>query len=197
MPKPSFFRLNKHYSKALIEQATKVFNSKDYHSLKVSDLSEGMGLPTGTFYEYFESKEDLCVYLASIAFQRKFDSLGADNIVLFTYEKEGFSIPSEDGGSINDISYEKILNCGVGFFARLFDEYLLEMMIPHINVGIKKKIEEGVYREDIDFQLSSYMLAMLSTFVLHYFDKYEISDKKDQEATVLKLVGLMDGILKK
>lgn len=197
MPKPSFFRLNKHYQKALVDEATKVFNSKDYDRLKVKDFSEAMDLPIGTFYEYFENKEDLTTYIASIAFEKRFKALGVSNIVLFTYEDKDFSLFPEETDEIGGITYQKILNCGVGFLAKLFDEYLLDMMYPYIKEGLEKKIEEGVYKEDINIQLYSYIFTLLSSFVYHYYDKYKIDDRKEQEEVALEMVKILDSIMKK
>lgn len=90
----------------MIKLATEVFNSRDYKSLKVADFCKGMDLPTGTFYEYFENIEDLCVYLASLTFQKKFDELGKNNIALFTYEEEGFAIEKKEEDTA-EITYEK------------------------------------------------------------------------------------------
>ena len=197
MPKKSFFRLRKAYQDVLIQMAADVFNSKDYQSLKVSDFCKGMDLPTGTFYEYFENKEDLCVYLASLAYGKKFAALGKDNVVLFSYEKEGFSLMSPEIEEIGGITYDKILHCGVGFFARLFDEYLLDMMMPYNKEGLQEKINAGIYREDMDVEMASYMIALLSTFSLHYFDRYKINDEEKQEEIIMKLITAVDELLKK
>lgn len=197
MPKKSFFKIRKAYRDVLIQMAMDVFNSKDYQSLKVSDFCKGMDLPTGTFYEYFENKEDLCVYLASLAYEKKFAVSGKDNVALFSYEKEGFTLISDEVEEIGGITYDKILHCGVGFFARLFDEYLLDMMMPYNREGLQEKIDAGIYRDDIDVEMTSYMIALLSTFSLHYFDKYKITDKEKQEETTMKLITAVDQLLKK
>lgn len=197
MPKKSFLKMKKMYRDVLIKSAIEVFNSKDYQALKVADFCKGMDLPTGTFYEYFENKEDLCVYLASLAYEKKFEALGKDNIALFAYEKEGFRLLSDEMDEIGDITYDKILHCGVGFFARLFDEYLLDMMMPYNKEGIQEKIEEGVYRGDINVELVSYITALLSTFILHYFDKYEVTQNKEREDIIMGMLRAVDGILRK
>ena len=98
---------------------------------------------------------------------------------------------------IGDITYDKILHCGVGFFARLFDEYLLDMMMPYNKEGIQEKIEEGVYRGDINVELVSYITALLSTFILHYFDKYEVTQNKEREDIIMGMLRAVDGILRK
>lgn len=196
MPKPGFYRIRKNYRDVLIKLATEVFNSKEYKSLKVADFCRGMDLPAGTFYEYFENMEDLCVYLASLTFQKKFDELGKNNIALFTYEEEGFVIEKKEENP-PEITYEKILHCGIGFFAKLFDEYLLDMMTPFIEEGIRERMADGRYRDDIDINMASYLIALLSTFDLHYFDKYQITEEKKQEEAIVRLLGAVDLILKR
>jgi AcrR family transcriptional regulator len=43
----------------LIEAAKTVFEDKGFHEARVSDIAERAGLSHGSFYHYFESKEDI------------------------------------------------------------------------------------------------------------------------------------------
>jgi len=47
----------------ILEQATEVFATRGYHGTSVSDLVEATGIARGTFYLYFESKEQIFLAL--------------------------------------------------------------------------------------------------------------------------------------
>jgi AcrR family transcriptional regulator len=48
----------------IIEKAVGLFSSKGYHGTQISDIAESLGISKGTFYIYFEHKQDLllCVF---------------------------------------------------------------------------------------------------------------------------------------
>lgn len=65
---------------SIIETATKCFAKRGYHATQVSDIIEAAGIARGTFYLYFDSKEDvfreiLDAFLAHIGTQIKTISL--------------------------------------------------------------------------------------------------------------------------
>jgi len=46
---------------AIVKAATQVFSQKGYHRTKVQDITNSIGISTGTFYIYFRNKRDLFV----------------------------------------------------------------------------------------------------------------------------------------
>lgn len=46
---------------AIVKAATQVFSQKGYHRTKVRDITDSIGISTGTFYIYFKNKSDLFV----------------------------------------------------------------------------------------------------------------------------------------
>ena len=55
MPKS---RKKEDIKKQLLEQGIKMFVNKGYHGTGIQELVDGVGIPKGSFYNYFESKED-------------------------------------------------------------------------------------------------------------------------------------------
>lgn len=63
MPKSTFFHLAKDKQDTLIEAAKKEFSRVPLHEASVANIIKSAGIPRGSFYQYFEDKEDLFYYL--------------------------------------------------------------------------------------------------------------------------------------
>jgi AcrR family transcriptional regulator len=63
MPKPTFFNLNEGKRQILIEAAKKEFSRVSLYEASISNILKSAGIPRGSFYQYFEDKEDAFFYL--------------------------------------------------------------------------------------------------------------------------------------
>jgi AcrR family transcriptional regulator len=63
LPKQTFFNLPEHKRKTLIEAAEKEFTRAPLFEASIANIIKMAGIPRGSFYQYFEDKEDLYFYL--------------------------------------------------------------------------------------------------------------------------------------
>ncbi|MGG0720194.1 TetR family transcriptional regulator [Robertmurraya massiliosenegalensis] len=63
MPKQTFFNLSEHKIRTLIEAAEKEFTRVPLFEASIANIIKMAGIPRGSFYQYFEDKEDLYFYL--------------------------------------------------------------------------------------------------------------------------------------
>lgn len=63
MPKPTFFHLPKEKQETLIRAAKKEFSRVPLHEASIANIIKEAEIPRGSFYQYFEEKEDLYYYL--------------------------------------------------------------------------------------------------------------------------------------
>lgn len=63
MPKLTFFNLAESKRKTLIEAAEKEFAKSPLYEASIANIVKMAGIPRGSFYQYFEDKEDLYFYL--------------------------------------------------------------------------------------------------------------------------------------
>lgn len=63
MPKPTFFHLSKEKQDTLIQSAKNEFSRVPLHEASIANIIKNAGIPRGSFYQYFEDKEDLFFYL--------------------------------------------------------------------------------------------------------------------------------------
>ncbi|WP_299094911.1 TetR/AcrR family transcriptional regulator [uncultured Metabacillus sp.] len=63
MPKQTFFHLPKDKQDILIHSAKEEFSRVPLHEASIANIIKHAGIPRGSFYQYFEDKEDLFFYL--------------------------------------------------------------------------------------------------------------------------------------
>lgn len=63
MPKPTFFHLSKEKQDTLIQSAKDEFSRVPLHEASIANIIKNAGIPRGSFYQYFEDKEDLFFHL--------------------------------------------------------------------------------------------------------------------------------------
>jgi len=65
MPKITFFNLPDDKKQTLIEAAKKEFSSVPLFDASISNIIKSAGIPRGSFYQYFEDKEDVYFFILS------------------------------------------------------------------------------------------------------------------------------------
>ena len=73
MPKQTFFHLPKDKRDTLIQAAKKEFSRVPLHEASIANIIIDAGIPRGSFYQYFEGKEDLYYYLLDQLSQKNND----------------------------------------------------------------------------------------------------------------------------
>ncbi|MCD5322237.1 MULTISPECIES: TetR/AcrR family transcriptional regulator [Pontibacillus] len=63
MPKPTFYNLNEEKRETLIEAAKEEFSRVSLYDASISNILKKACIPRGSFYQYFEDKEDAFFYL--------------------------------------------------------------------------------------------------------------------------------------
>lgn len=71
MPKETFFNLPDEKREMIVDIALEEFADKDYRAVSVSHLVARAGIAKGSFYQYFENKKDLYLYLLELGTREK------------------------------------------------------------------------------------------------------------------------------
>ena len=74
MPKQTFFNLPKEKRDRIIAAAKEVFSKNSYEEASINQIVKLARIPRGSFYQYFEDKDDLYGYLSSQMFLRLIDA---------------------------------------------------------------------------------------------------------------------------
>lgn len=71
MPKSTFINLPEEKRELILNLAIEEFAEKDYKNASISNLVARAGIAKGSFYQYFEDKRDLYLYLIQLAGEEK------------------------------------------------------------------------------------------------------------------------------
>lgn len=71
MPKQTFFNLPTTKRKLLLDAAMKEFSRVPFHDASISNIIKEAAIARGSFYQYFEDKEDLFYYLLELDTERR------------------------------------------------------------------------------------------------------------------------------
>lgn len=79
MPKETFFNLPEEKRTLITDIAIDEFGNRDYGDVSISRIVARAGIAKGSFYQYFEDKEDLHGYLLDLTVQKKWEFLQLDH----------------------------------------------------------------------------------------------------------------------
>ena len=71
MPKETFFNLQNDKRNLIISAAIEEFSKANYNSASINQICKRSDIPKGSFYQYFEDKLDLYVYIMKMAIEEK------------------------------------------------------------------------------------------------------------------------------
>ena len=71
MPKQTFFNLAEEKRQTILKLAIDEFADNDYKTASISRIVSKAGIAKGSFYQYFEDKKDLYLYLLELGQQEK------------------------------------------------------------------------------------------------------------------------------
>ena len=79
MPKQTFFNLPDEKRKQILDVVIDEFAENDYANVSISRIVANAGIAKGSFYQYFEGKEDLYGYLFELMTEAKTEMFSLDN----------------------------------------------------------------------------------------------------------------------
>lgn len=166
MPKQTFLSLPEDKQNTLIQSAKKEFSRVPLHEASIANIIKDAGIPRGSFYQYFEDKEDLYYYLLN-------------------------QVAQENNKKLNSILQEKKGN----LFEALLEQFRYMISLRHheehndflryafLNMNHRKEntMANNIYKESLKNERSQ-TLEMVDTSFLNIEDKQELSH-------VIRIVG--------
>lgn len=196
MPKALFFEINAQKKERILEAAIQEFSSKKYAEASINQIIKEANISRGSFYQYFEDKDDLYFYIISTvvnetayAFLKDFLASQPDDIfavyeALFTYNLH----------LLSDQKYQ-------AFFKNMYlgMDYCLQQKLKEIFSVIRAEILEGNLNElriksgydNLGFQELMNILELsnrdlLMQFIVHPFGKNAIMDAYQRRIQILR-----------
>lgn len=77
MPKETFFNLKEEKQARILNAAKEVFKQKSFDKASINEIIKLAEIPRGSFYQYFEDKEDIYAYMMLKRFQNNLQEFKA------------------------------------------------------------------------------------------------------------------------
>ncbi|PAD21440.1 TetR/AcrR family transcriptional regulator [Terribacillus saccharophilus] len=166
MPKQTFLSLPEDKQNTLIQSAKKEFSRVPLHEASIANIIKDAGIPRGSFYQYFEDKEDLYYYLLNQVAQENNKKLN--------------SILQEKKGNLMDALADQFRYM---ISLRHDEEHKDFLRYAFLNMNHRKEntMANNIYKESLKNERSQ-TLEMVDTSYLNIEDKQELSH-------VIRIVG--------
>ncbi|QDX94205.1 TetR/AcrR family transcriptional regulator [Brevibacillus laterosporus] len=158
MPKQTFFNLPNNKKETLINAAMKEFSRAPLFEASISNIIKDAGIPRGSFYQYFEDKEDVFFFLLNENSKR-------DN-------EKFISILKEKDGDLFD-SFIGFFHYMLMNFQNLENRNFFRNAFLNMNYKVENTLTRNVNEVNYKNRLSEIMV-LISTEKLNITDEREI-----------------------
>lgn len=195
MPKSTFFNLSEEKKQRIIEGTKKAFSEKKYKDVTIDSIVSYSQIPKGSFYQYFNNKDDLFKYLFSdLGLSKKkelIEELGksedrnfVETIVDMIQRATKFENQDQE---MKDLKDRFTRECP----QELKNEILSDIIPDTIDLFkciLSKFIEKKHFRKDFNVDIASYLLT---SFILN-IEKYPGYNEKNYGDILVEVCEILE-----
>jgi AcrR family transcriptional regulator len=169
MPTKTFLNLDKEKKERIVKSALMEFSNRAYEHVNISDIIKKAKIPRGSFYQYFNDKEDLYFYLIEIIRNEKMSFLQDTLINIEGIRFVELVKKLYDEGvkfALKFPLYVKIMDHLLKNKNEIFDKLMSDNLIIAEKIYtdlIDKDKERGYIRKDIDSSTFAKIVVQLTT----------------------------------
>ena len=177
MPKQTFLNLPEEKRKIIIDAAIDEFAEYGLESASTNRIVANSGISKGSFYQYFEDKQDVFMHLLTVLEQEKMEyfkgkhppSMNMDTFEYFRWViKVGMEFNSAYPRMVQAVS-RVLLGEGL-YYGKAFAEYRVKA-VKALETMIKQAVERGEVDPSVDMELAVMIMETwsnaISTYILN------------------------------
>jgi len=178
MPRDTFFNLPEDKRNSICAVAVKEFAEYSFDQASINRIVSKSGIAKGSFYQYFEDKQDLFLYLARMAGEAKAGYISPlmrnpEEHDFFTLLRElyvsGIQFAAEHP-EYAAISKNLLENKDGPLYRELMAQNL-PSAYEFFETLLESAVAKGEVREDIDTKMLAYMLVPMNAHFVEYYMK--------------------------
>ncbi len=172
MPKKTFFNLPPDKKQRIIDAAYDIFIEEEYEKVSIRAITKKAGISLGSFYKYFDDKDELYLYLLTSIGKKIYDKEKEyEGIFLL---RKGY-IPLEKICSEKEIEFDKTwYKAPVEVMRKFyFGEYSKELNSIFRDELLELK-NSGKLKDSVDVDFVFYLFVTSMFNILMYFREYDI-----------------------
>ncbi len=191
MPKNTFFHLTAEKQARIIQGAKKAFSAVPYRRVTIDQIVRLADIPKGSFYQYFENKDDLFTYIFGELGDEKKEALESvvDQISNHCFEEFVPILLSQAK------TFENQDEVMIGLKNRFLRECPQEVKMEIMQAVIPKSYrlfesivqafrDKGEFRSDLSVKNAAYLI----TSAITQLEYYEFEENEDYEEVVKRLL---------
>ncbi|MDI3548556.1 MAG: hypothetical protein PWR10_2208 [Halanaerobiales bacterium] len=203
MPKDTFFNLSESKRGRVVAAAIDEFASYPFHKASVTRIIKKAGIASGSFYQYFEDKKDLYMYIIKLIGDKKMEYLNYvlqrfDSLDFFQMLRELYLAGirfARDNPKLDAIGNNLIKNSDQLYKDIIGDQK--PMAIHFFEEMLQKGIEKGGVDPAIDTRLVAEMLLAINLSISELIYEDGQVNMNDMELIDKMLYVIENGIRKK
>lgn len=186
MPKNTFFRLDEARREEISNSAMHLFVDNLYEDITMKMVLDSLSMHPGTFYRYFEDKDDLyCLLIRNVTQKRAayFNSSNEDSLFQFFLTGLFGNVNGIVTEPLNELEIkltETLLYIPENILLKIYLNVLKGESFPLIKDILRRMRVDGYLRPDIDDDLISFMFESMQFNLVLFFREFDIKDSKLQ-----------------
>lgn len=186
MPKNTFFRLDEARREEIANSAMHLFVDNLYEDITMKMVLDSLSMHPGTFYRYFEDKDDLyCLLVRNVTQKRAAYFKNSNEESIFQFFLAGLfdnvnDIVTEPLNELEIKLTETLLYIPENILLKIYLNVLKGESFPLIKGTLRRMRVDGYLRPDIDDDLISFMFESMQFNLVMFFREFDIKDAKLQ-----------------
>lgn len=183
MPKNTFFNLCEEKQMRIIHAGYTIFLNNSYESVTIRDIVKEADIPIGSFYRYFEDKDDLYIYMIDQIENKIYKALIENNL-----NTNSMLIGNTSAEFLKEVLTEKEYNFDQTFNyvpETLLGKYYYHQFNKNMKEEYRKNIlnlsNDNLLKEDIDFDFILHMYITSMYNIIMYFREKGITSFEERE----------------
>lgn len=206
MPKATFWNLPEEKKKIIEETAVSEFAAFGYDKASINRIVERCKIAKGSFYQYFDDKKDLFLYLVKVVSEKKIKYMSPvlknpDQYDFFTLIRELFVSGlkfAADNPELTLMGNWLLKSEGHPIYKDIIEIGLQKAQDVYSGL-LKHAIKKNEIRGDIDLDFISHMISSMNVNVMEYYFKNikrKKPDIKKIDKDIIKIVDLLLDFIK-
>jgi len=175
MPKQTFLNLPEEKRETIVNAAVDEFAEYGLENASTNRIVKNSGIAKGSFYQYFEDKQDVFMYLLSVIEREEMIFFKdrhppSNNMDTFQYFRWLIKVGMEFGTThprMIQAAWRVLLGEGL-YYGKNFDEYR-QKTTQGLTVLIEQAIERGEVDPSVDVELAVMIMETWSNAITSYF----------------------------
>ncbi|AWP27696.1 TetR/AcrR family transcriptional regulator [Paenibacillus sp. Cedars] len=182
MPKNTFFRLDEARREEISNSAMHLFVDHLYEDITMKMVLDSLSMHPGTFYRYFEDKDDLyCLLIRNVTQKRAayFNNSNEDSLYRFFLTGLFGNVNDTVTEPLNELEIkltETFLYIPENVLLKVYLNVLKGESFPLIKDILRRMRVDGYLRPDLDDDLISFMFESMQFNLVMFYREFNIKD---------------------